>query len=151
MLEEDPLLVFEYDAWEQSGLIIACKRDYTDMAVLLMKSYARVNWTDIIGRTALMYAVQNNNADIVRFLLCFRASPYFCVGQGDGAAAAGKNATEICSDPDMVLQLRKAMWLRLGQYFYHSTAELNVFWEYEALRYFDPNNDLKMPANFKFC
>ena len=118
------------------------------MAIMLMKSYARVNWKDIRGRTALMYAVESNNKDLVRFLLCFRASPFFCLGQGN---PAGKHAIDTCTDFDMMMQLKKAMWLRLGLLFYSDIGKRNKFWEYEALRYFDPGNDLNMPKEFKFC
>ena len=57
MLIDEPLLVFEFDEWRQSGLVLATKRNYTEMAVLLLKSYSRVNFKDILERTALMYAV----------------------------------------------------------------------------------------------
>lgn len=75
MCKEDPLLAFQYDEMNQSGLIWAAKRDDTLMVRILCKHHSRVNFKDLPGRTALTFAVQNDNEDMVKVLLCFRADP----------------------------------------------------------------------------
>mmetsp|Transcript_5756 Transcript_5756/g.7771 ORF Transcript_5756/g.7771 Transcript_5756/m.7771 type:complete len:84 (-) Transcript_5756:316-567(-) len=45
------------------------------MLKLLLKRHSRVNFRDMLGRTALHFAVMNDNEDIVKLLLCFKADP----------------------------------------------------------------------------
>ena len=118
------------------------------MAVLLLKNYARVNFKDIVGQTALMYAVRFENKKLVRYLLCFRANPFFCIGNND---PNGLHAKDICDDFDTLLWLKKAMWLRIGLLMIKDINKKNEFWIQEAINYWDPNNELKMPSSYKFC
>lgn len=62
-------LVFDYDDCRQSGLIWACKSNYTHLAMFLIDNFSRVDWQDISGRTALHFAVRNNNFTLVKKLL----------------------------------------------------------------------------------
>ena len=57
MLQNDPMLVFEYDEMNQSGLIWAAKRGHNLMVRMLCKYHSRVNFRDLPGRTALHFAV----------------------------------------------------------------------------------------------
>jgi len=59
----------------QSGLIWAAKRNYTLMVRMLLKAHSRPNYSDLAGRTALYFAVLNDNEEMVRILLCFKADP----------------------------------------------------------------------------
>ena len=146
MIEDDPLLVFQYDDWLQTPLILASKTNNTEMAVVLLKAYARANFRDIQGRTALMYAIQHNNMDLVRYLCCFRANPFFCVG-GMGSA---RHALDICTDWDMSLILRKAILFRLALHILPGIEKRNNYWTAEARKIFDPENELKVPQDFNF-
>ena len=59
----------------QSGLILAAKRNHTEMVRKLLKKHSRVNFSDITGRTALHCAVINDNEEMVNILLCYKADP----------------------------------------------------------------------------
>ena len=85
LLKEDPMLVYEYDDMKQTGLIWAAKRNYSDLAELLVHARSRINFKDIVGRTALMLAVENRNERLMRFLLCFHANPITRNYNGKGA------------------------------------------------------------------
>ena len=58
-----------------SGLIWAVKRNDILMTRFLLKRFSRVNFKDIQGNTALTYAVQASNVEMVKILLCFKADP----------------------------------------------------------------------------
>lgn len=45
------------------------------MVRMLLKAHSRVNYRDLAGRTALYFAVVNDNEEMVRILLCFKADP----------------------------------------------------------------------------
>lgn len=68
-------LIFEYDDCKQNALIWAAKRNLVEMSLLLLNNFARVDWRDIGGRTALHFAVRNQNLAIVKILLLFKANP----------------------------------------------------------------------------
>ena len=61
MIKDDPLLVFQYDDMHQTGFMWAVKWNNLLMARFLLKKFSRVNFKDLTGRTALNFAVQNNN------------------------------------------------------------------------------------------
>ena len=75
LIRQDPELVFQFDEMHQSGLIWAAKRNNTLMVRMLLKAHSRVNYRDLAGRTALTFAVLNDNEEMVRILLCFKADP----------------------------------------------------------------------------
>ena len=75
MLQAEPLLVFQYDEMQQSGLIWAVKRKNILMARYLLKNFSRVNFRDMMGRTALRFAVDQGDIQMVKVLLCFKACP----------------------------------------------------------------------------
>ena len=75
MLKHDQELVFQFDEMHQSGLIWAAKRNNTLMVRMLLKAHSRANFRDLAGRTALTFAVTNDNEEMVRILLCFKADP----------------------------------------------------------------------------
>ena len=54
---------------EETSLIIACKKNYTDVALFLIKAGTNVDFADLNGKTPLMIATENNNIDIVENLL----------------------------------------------------------------------------------
>jgi ankyrin repeat protein len=68
-------LIFEYDDCKQTGLIWAVKRNLIEMTIYLLENFSRVNWQDIGGRTALFFAVKNNNLALCKILLLYRANP----------------------------------------------------------------------------
>ena len=68
-------LVFDYDDCHQTALIWACKMNFTNIAIFLIDHYARVNWQDIGGRTAIYFAVQHSNFTLVKYLLLNLADP----------------------------------------------------------------------------
>lgn len=53
----------------------AVKRNYAEMTLELLANFSRINWKDIGGRTALHFAVKNENFTIVKMLLNYRANP----------------------------------------------------------------------------
>ena len=57
MIQIDPLLVFQYDEMEQTGLFWAVKRNNILMTRFLLKKFAKANHKDLAGRTALNFAV----------------------------------------------------------------------------------------------
>lgn len=59
----------------QTPLIWAAKKNNTLLVRMLCKAHSRVNFRDLPGRTALTFAVMNDNEDMVRILLCFKADP----------------------------------------------------------------------------
>lgn len=67
--------VFEFDDCRQTGLIWAVKRNLQEMTLFLLENFSRVNWTDIGGRSALFFAVKNQNLVIVKMLLMYHANP----------------------------------------------------------------------------
>ena len=75
LLYKNPYLVFEYDNQFQSGLIWAVRRNLLEMTQLLLQNNARVDWQDELGRTALYFAVKNQNLKIVKCLLMHKANP----------------------------------------------------------------------------
>lgn len=75
MLQVEPLLVFQYDEMQQNGLIWAVKRKNILMARFLLKNFSRVNFRDMMGRTALRFAVDQGDVQMVKVLLCFKADP----------------------------------------------------------------------------
>lgn len=68
-------LVFDFDDSGQSGLIWACKMNFTNIAKYLIDNHSRINWQDIAGRTALHFAVLNNNYTLAKYLLLHLADP----------------------------------------------------------------------------
>ena len=87
MIEGNALLVFQFDELHQTGLIWATKRNNLLMVRLLLKKHSRVNFKDLPGRSALHFAIRNNNEEIVRMLLCFRADPHIEDNNGQSSIA----------------------------------------------------------------
>ena len=114
------------------------------MVVILLKAFARVNFRDIQGRTALMYATKHNNMELLKYLLCFRANPFFCVGGMHKA----KHALDICTDWDISVVIKKAQAFRLSMHVMSSVSKKNEFWNKDARLYFDPDNELRLPQDF---
>lgn len=52
-----------------TGLHWACKRGHMDIVTILLKEGADVNACDLIGRTALSFAIEANNRDLVRVVV----------------------------------------------------------------------------------
>ena len=75
MVNEDPYIVFQYDDMKQTGLVHAIKRGHVKIMRLLLKHHSRVNFKDEVGKTALNYAVEKENVDMIKSLLCFKADP----------------------------------------------------------------------------
>jgi len=87
MIKADPLIVFQYDDMQQTGLIWAVKRANIDMARLLLRSFSRVNFKDLTGRSALSFAVADGNTQLVKILLCYKADPLSENNQGESILA----------------------------------------------------------------
>ena len=75
MVLKDPLLVFQFDEIHQTGLIWAVRRKDLLMTRYLLKNYSRVNFKDLMGRTALNFAVADCEEKLVNTLICFKADP----------------------------------------------------------------------------
>ena len=95
MILMDPLLVFQFDDIHQTGLIWAVRRKDLLMTRYLLKNYSRVNFKDIMGRTALNFAVADGEEKMVNALICYKADPCSKNNKGEKikdlafAAAAG--------------------------------------------------------------
>ena len=130
LLKEDPMLVYEYDDIRQTGLIWATKRNYTELAELLVFARSRVNFKDIVGRTALMLAVENRNERLIRFLLCFHANPIT-------KNYSGKGAIDLVEDQTHFGLLKRAACMRAGLSFISGEEMRFRFWKREVLSVFD--------------
>ena len=45
------------------------------MMRILLRNYSRVNFKDLVGKTALNYAVESENIQLIKGLLCMKADP----------------------------------------------------------------------------
>ena len=66
---EDQAMLNAQNSWSRSGLFLACKHGHVDIALILLEKGASVNTKDIVGNTALHFAVRTRNEALVRLLL----------------------------------------------------------------------------------
>ena len=97
MLQVDIRLVYQFDEMKQTGLIMAAKRNHTIMVRLLLKNFSRVNFQDLPGRTALHFAVMNDNEDMVKLLLCFKADPNIEDNSGQSSTKLHESMGKKCN------------------------------------------------------
>lgn len=69
-------LLYSYDYQLQSPLHLATKRNNYELTQFLIQNKCDIDSRDCLGRTALFYAVRNQNPYIIRCLLFNRANPW---------------------------------------------------------------------------
>ena len=65
----EPLATEAQAALNGIKLYNACKNDYLTSAQEALANHSNVNYTDTVGNTSLIYAVNNNNLELTRLLL----------------------------------------------------------------------------------
>ncbi|CAD8192657.1 unnamed protein product [Paramecium pentaurelia] len=75
-LEKNQYLVFEFDFFNMSALHWSCKKGLYEMSELLIKYHADVDAIDIMNRTPLYLAIQENNITTIELLLRNKAYPW---------------------------------------------------------------------------
>jgi serine/threonine-protein phosphatase 6 regulatory ankyrin repeat subunit B len=83
------------DAEKQTALLHACRKNYAEVAQILLDAKADPNVADQKGKTALLYAAQKQNTRLVRELLHAGADVYHEDNNGKHAGIYGEN------NPDM--------------------------------------------------
>jgi hypothetical protein len=76
ILKVDRFQVFQYNESWQTPLILAVKHGHKETAKLLISFGADCNWRDIVGRSPLFYAVQNQDVDLVILLIANFSSTF---------------------------------------------------------------------------
>lgn len=74
------------------------------MAKILLKRHSRVDSRDIVGRTPLHYAVNQNSLRLVKLLLSFKANPGV-------KSDCLESSMDICKDKIIMAFLEKARTL----------------------------------------
>ncbi|CAD8119429.1 unnamed protein product [Paramecium sonneborni] len=75
-LEKNQYLVFDFDFFNMSALHWSSKKGLYEMTELLIKYHADVDAIDILNRTPLYLAIQENNIPIIELLLRNKAYPW---------------------------------------------------------------------------
>ena len=101
-----------------------------------MVARSRVNFKDLVGRSALMFAVENENDELMKFLLCFHANPIT-------RNCNGKGAIEMTEDVTVTNMLNRSACMRAGLLFISGREKRFKFWKREVLSIFDPEGELK--------
>ena len=79
LLQQNRYLVHDFDNCFMTGLHWACRRNHHEIVKLLLEKGADPNQEDLIGRTALYYALHNQkeeNLIILKYLLYHKANPW---------------------------------------------------------------------------
>ncbi|CAD8197722.1 unnamed protein product [Paramecium pentaurelia] len=75
-LEKNKYLVFDFDFFNMSALHWSSKKGLYEMTEMLIKYHADVDAIDILNRTPLYLAIQENNIPIIELLLRNKAYPW---------------------------------------------------------------------------
>ncbi|CAD8203156.1 unnamed protein product [Paramecium octaurelia] len=75
-LDKNQYLVFDFDFFNMSALHWSSKKGLYEMSELLIKYHADVDAIDIMNRTPLYLAIQENNIPIIELLLRNKAYPW---------------------------------------------------------------------------
>lgn len=76
LLKKDKYLVYDFDWCRLTGLHWACTFGYGDVAELLCKNFADVEFRDTLGRTPLYFAISSVDTQCIRALLSNDAEPW---------------------------------------------------------------------------
>lgn len=76
MLDHQRRLIFEYNKVWQNAYHIAAKRSYVNLLYELLHYKGDIDAIDLTGRSALMWAMECENADCIRLLLAAGAYPF---------------------------------------------------------------------------
>ena len=75
-LQADRFQVFQYNESWQTPLIMAAKLGHIEITKILISFGSDCNWRDIAGRSALFYAVQNEDVDLCITLIANFSSAF---------------------------------------------------------------------------
>jgi len=96
---------------------------------MLCKRFSRVDGKDLVGRTPLHYAVQQNSVRMVKLLLSHHANP--------GAKSdCMESPLDICKNLDILVYLERARLLFIMKTFVSDKRLRNKIWRDEGLYYF---------------
>ncbi|KAL4435769.1 hypothetical protein ABPG74_015737 [Tetrahymena malaccensis] len=76
VLKQNQYHVNDFNELNQTGLIIAAYHDNLEASLVLLKYFSDPDIIDSTNKTALYYALKNNNHELVRYLFYYRASPW---------------------------------------------------------------------------
>lgn len=76
MIKKNKFLLYDIDHSGMTPLMRAVKRGHYELVELLIKSGSFVDHEDFLGRTALYFALLNQQQDILRLLLMNKAYPW---------------------------------------------------------------------------
>ena len=100
-----------------------------------MIARSRINFKDMVGRSALMFAVENKNDELIKLLLCFHANPI-------ARNSNGKGAIEMTEDITVINMLNRSACMRAGLMFISGREQRLRFWKREILSIFDSEGEL---------
>lgn len=63
----------------ESALLIACAKNHFEAAVMILEKYSFISDSDLKGNTALFYAAQNGNLELVNLLIESYGADYNCL------------------------------------------------------------------------
>ncbi|CAD8202440.1 unnamed protein product [Paramecium octaurelia] len=75
-LEKNKYIVFDFDYFNMTALHWSSKKGLYEMTEFLIKNHADVDAIDILNRTPLYLAIQENNIPIIELLLRHKAYPW---------------------------------------------------------------------------
>ncbi|KAL4484184.1 hypothetical protein ABPG72_003468 [Tetrahymena utriculariae] len=76
VLKQNQYHVNDFNELNQTGLIIAAYHNNLQACLILLKYFSDPDIIDSTNKTALYYALKNNNHELVRYLFFYRASPW---------------------------------------------------------------------------
>ncbi|CAK67753.1 unnamed protein product (macronuclear) [Paramecium tetraurelia] len=76
LLQTNPFLVFQYDFYNMTALHWACKNGHLEIVKILLQHHADFDALEVMNRTPLSIAIQENQQEIVKLLLTYGANPW---------------------------------------------------------------------------
>ncbi|CAK58172.1 unnamed protein product (macronuclear) [Paramecium tetraurelia] len=75
-IEKNKYIIFDFDYFNMTALHWSSKKGFYEMTEFLIKNHADVDAIDILNRTPLFLAIQENNIPIIELLLRNKAYPW---------------------------------------------------------------------------
>ena len=120
-LEENRYLAFQIDSVGRTGLHRAARKCNVKMVKLILKYRPDINCCDFFGKSALSYAIENNDFDSARELLIAKISPWSDRNSG---------YKQQCVSPLMEKLISKVRKFSIGLHFCKNRKERIQMWEY---------------------
>lgn len=104
------------------------------MTLFLLEKFSRVDWKDLGGRTALYFAVKNENLGIVKILLMYNGDPSI---KCDNSTSA----IDICKNKKMKPFLDLARIVKVLMSMVNTADKRERIWRQYGLIHFETYND----------